>query len=125
MSDLTGFYLARFLSAFGIYGHGTLLGLVLGIPWLIVASECLWITKHDVCYKQLASKWTKILAIIFGTGAASGTLMEFGLFTVWPEFIRLGGQYLFYPFFLEVFAFLAEVTLIVLYWVSWDKLAGT
>jgi len=102
-----------------------LLGLVLGIPWLIVASECLWITRHDACYKQLASKWTKILAIIFGTGAASGTLMEFGLFTVWPEFIRLGGQYLFYPFFLEVFAFLAEVTLIVLYWVSWDKLAGT
>jgi len=51
--------------------------------------------------------------------------MEFGLFTVWPEFIRLGGLYLFYPFFLEVFAFLAEVTLIVLYWVSWSKLAGT
>lgn len=125
LSDLPGFYLARFLSAFGIYGHGILLGLVLGIPWLIVASECLWITRHDACYKQLASKWTKILAIIFGTGAASGTLMEFGLFTVWPEFIRLGGQYLFYPFFLEAFAFLAEVTLIVLYWVSWDKLAGT
>jgi hypothetical protein len=43
LSDLTDFYLARFLSAFGIYGHGILLGLVLGIPWLIVASECLWI----------------------------------------------------------------------------------
>jgi cytochrome d ubiquinol oxidase subunit I len=118
-------YLARFLSAFGIYGHGVLLGLVLGIPWLIVASECLWITRRDQHYKGLAFSWTKALAILFGTGAASGTLMEFGLFTVWPEFIRLGGLYLFYPFFLEVFAFLAEVTLIVLYWVSWSKLAGT
>jgi len=125
LSDPAGFYLARFLSAFGVYGHGVLLGLVLGIPWLIVASECLWITRRDICYKQLASRWTKILAIVFGTGAASGTLMEFGLFAVWPEFIRLGGQYLFYPFFLEAFAFLAEVTLIVLYWVSWDRLAGT
>ena len=125
LSDQAGFYLARFLSAFGIYGHGVLLGLVLGIPWLIVASECLWITRRDVHYKQLGFTWTKVLAIVFGTGAASGTLMEFGLFTVWPEFIRLGGLYLFYPFFLEVFAFLAEVTLIVLYWVSWDRLAGS
>jgi cytochrome d ubiquinol oxidase subunit I len=73
----------------------------------------------------LAFNWTKALVILFGTGAATGTLMEFGLFTVWPEFIRLGGLYLFYPFFLEVFAFLAEVTLIVLYWVSWSKLGGT
>jgi cytochrome d ubiquinol oxidase subunit I len=125
LSSPAGSYLARFLSAFGIYGHGVLLGLVLGIPWLVVASECLWITRRDACYRQLAYAWTKVLAIVFGTGAASGTLMEFGLFTVWPEFIRLGGLYLFYPFFLEVFAFLAEVTLIVLYWVSWDKLAGT
>jgi len=125
LSDQAGVYLARFLSGFGIYGHGVLLGLVLGIPWLIVASECLWITRRDEHYKGLASSWTKALAILFGTGAASGTLMEFGLFTVWPEFIRLGGLYLFYPFFLEVFAFLAEVTLIVLYWVSWSKLAGT
>ena len=125
MSDQAGFFLARFLSAFGIYGHGILLGLVLGIPWLIVASECLWITKHNEHYKRLAFTWMKALAIVFGTGAASGTLMEFGLFTVWPEFIRLGGLYLFYPFFLEVFAFLAEVTLLVLYWVSWDKLSGT
>jgi len=125
LSDQAGFYLARFLSAFGIYGHGVLLGLVLGIPWLIAASECLWITRRDVHYKQLGFTWTKVLAIVFGTGAASGTLMEFGLFTVWPEFIRLGGLYLFYPFFLEVFAFLAEVTLIVLYWVSWDRLAGS
>lgn len=125
MYDQPGFYLARLLSAFGIYGHGVLLGLVLGIPWLIVASECLSITRHDEHYKALAFSWTKALAIVFGTGAASGTLMEFGLFTVWPEFIRLGGLYLFYPFFLEVFAFLAEVTLIVLYWASWSKLAGT
>jgi len=123
--DQSGFNLARALSAFGIYGHGVLLGLVLGIPWLIVASECLSIMRHDEHYKALAFSWTKALAIVFGTGAASGTLMEFGLFTVWPEFIRLGGLYLFYPFFLEVFAFLAEVTLIVLYWASWSKLVGT
>jgi cytochrome d ubiquinol oxidase subunit I len=123
--DESGLYLARLLSAFGIYGHGVLLGLVLGIPWLIVASECLSITRHGEHYKALAFSWTKALVIVFGTGAASGTLMEFGLFTVWPEFIRLGGLYLFYPFFLEVFAFLAEVTLIVLYWASWSKLVGT
>jgi cytochrome d ubiquinol oxidase subunit I len=125
LSDLAGFYLARFLSAFGIYGHGVLLGLALGMPWLIVVSESLWITRRDEHYRGLAFSWTKALAIVFGTGAASGTLMEFGLFTVWPEFIRLGGTYLFYPFFLEIFAFMAEVTLLVLYWVSWGKLAGT
>lgn len=125
MYDQAGFHLARFLSAFGIYGHGVLLGFALGIPWLIVASESLWITRRDEHYKRLAFNWTKALVILFGTGAATGTLMEFGLFTVWPEFIRLGGLYLFYPFFLEVFAFLAEVTLIVLYWVSWSKLGGT
>jgi len=125
LPDQVGLYLARVLSALGIYGHGMLLGVVLGVPWLVVASECLWITRHDEYYKGLAFTWTKILAIVFGTGAASGTLMEFGLFTVWPEFIMLGGMYLFYPFFLEVFAFLAEVTLLVLYWTSWSKLGGT
>ena len=125
LSDPAGYYLARFLSAFGIYGHGVLLGLVLGIPWLIVVSEYLWIRRRDEHYKQLAFNWTKALMIVFGTGAASGTLMEFGLFTVWPEFVKLGGTYLFYPFFLEVFAFMAEVVLIVLYWVSWGKFGGT
>mgnify|MGYP001074941433 CR=1 FL=1 len=125
LSDPAGYHLARFLSAFGIYGHGVLLGLVLGIPWLIVVSEYLWMRRRDEHYKQLAFSWTKALLIVFGTGAASGTLMEFGLFTVWPEFVRLGGTYLFYPFFLEVFAFMAEITLIVLYWTSWGKLGGT
>jgi len=125
LSNEAHLYLAKFLSALGVYGHGVLLGLVLGIPWLIVAAESLWIRRGDDRYKGLAFTWMKVLAIVFGTGAASGTLMEFGLFTVWPEFIRLGGQYLFYPFFLEVFAFLAEVTLLVLYWASWSKMAGT
>ena len=125
MSDQAGLFFARFLSAFGIYGHGVLLGLVLGVPWLIVAAESLWIRRRDERYRRLAFTWTKALAILFGTGAATGTLMEFGLVTVWPEFIQLGGVYLFYPFLLEVFAFLAEVTLLVLYWVSWTKMAGT
>ena len=82
-------------------------------------------SRRDDHYRQLAFNWTKVIMIVFGTGAASGTLMEFGLFTVWPEFVRFGGTYLFYPFFLEVFAFMAEITLIVLYWASWGKLGGT
>lgn len=62
--DQPGFYLARVLSAFGIYGHDVLLGLVLGTPWLIVASESLWITRRDEHYKALAFSWTKALVIL-------------------------------------------------------------
>jgi cytochrome d ubiquinol oxidase subunit I len=113
--------LARILSGLGIFSHAVILGLLLGVPWVIVAIEMIALKRRSDDHLKLAQRLTKALVILFGTGAALGTLVEFGMVTVWSQFSLAGGQNLFYPFYMEIFAFFAEVVLLVLYYVSWGK----
>jgi len=112
--------LSRVVSAVGILVHISLASSFLGTIALALLFEFRYLRGGDVDYMKLSRKFAVISTIIFGVGAAYGTLVEFGLVTVWSNFIALIGA-LALPFFLELFAFLFEVVVLPLYLYTWNK----
>lgn len=121
MVSATVLLLSRVVSAVGILVHISLASSFLGTIALALLFEFRYLRSGDADYMQLSRKFAVISTIIFGVGAAYGTLVEFGLVTVWSNFVALIGA-LALPFFLELFAFLFEVIVLPLYLYTWNKI---
>ncbi len=113
--------LARMVSAVGILTHLALASTFLGTIALALVFEYKHIRSGDPDYLSLSRKFSVISTIVFGVGAAYGTLVEFGLVTVWSSFVTAIGA-ISLPFFLELFAFLFEVVVLPLYAFTWGKI---
>lgn len=83
--------LSRIVSAVGILVHISLASSFLGTIALALLFESRYLKGGDADYMTLSRKFAVISTIIFGVGAAYGTLVEFGLVTVWSNFIALIG----------------------------------
>ncbi len=112
---------ARWLSAIGILAHLSLASSFLGTILIAVVAEFLYLTRHDKDWYDKARMFSVVSTIFFGVGAAFGTLVEFGLVTIWSNFITIIGSAIVLPFYLELFAFLTEVILLPLYVFTWGK----
>lgn len=116
--------LARLVSAVGVLAHLSLASSFLGAIALAVIAEYLWLRRRDQDWLSLAKKFNIVATIFFGVGAAFGTLVEFGLVTIWSNFIALIGTAIALPFFLELFAFLFEVIFLPLYTFTWNRFSN-
>ncbi|MGC9178953.1 MAG: cytochrome ubiquinol oxidase subunit I [Vulcanisaeta sp.] len=112
----------RVVSAVGILAHLSLASSFLGTILLAIVAEFLYIRKHNQFWYNTARTFSVISTIFFGVGAAFGTLVEFGLVTLWSNFISLIGEAIVLPFYLELFAFLIEVIILPLYVFTWNKI---
>jgi cytochrome d ubiquinol oxidase subunit I len=111
---MTGF--DRWLFAFTIGSHITLVVTSIALIVTVVLAEYLSIRRNDSDYAELARRLTKVFAISFGVGAASGTVMAVELVTLFPAFVTVGAQTgVIELFYFEVFAFFLEVLFLVLY----------
>ncbi|MFP3291030.1 MAG: cytochrome ubiquinol oxidase subunit I [Thermoproteus sp.] len=115
--------LARLVSAVGVLAHLSLATSFLGAIALAVIGEYIWLRRQDKEWLDLAKKFNIIATIFFGVGAAFGTLVEFGLVTIWSNFIAIIGTAIALPFFLELFAFLFEVIFLPLYTFTWNRIS--
>jgi cytochrome d ubiquinol oxidase subunit I len=113
----------RILSIIGIELHWILLQYTLGLPFAILVLLLLYKKTGNQNWLKLARTATKALGINFALGAASGTLSEFGLVVVWPNVLEAAGRYIYYPLYLEIFAFLIEIVFIYLLVFGWNKLS--
>ncbi|MCC5999234.1 MAG: cytochrome ubiquinol oxidase subunit I, partial [Thermofilum sp.] len=113
----------RILSIIGIELHWFLLQYTLGLPFAILVLLLLYKKTGNQNWLKLARTATKALGINFALGAASGTLSEFGLVVVWPNVLEAAGRYIYYPLYLEIFAFLTEIVFIYLLVFGWNKLS--
>ncbi|MEM1992267.1 MAG: cytochrome ubiquinol oxidase subunit I [Nitrososphaerota archaeon] len=109
------------LSALGIYIHSITVAIVIGFSITLTIIEFLGIRKKDASYIRLAKQLSLVIAIAFVFGAATGTLVEFGLVQVWNGVILAIGSFFFTPLFLELVAFTIEATLLVALLYTWDK----
>lgn len=116
--------LARLVSAVGVLAHLSLASSFLGAIALAVIGEYIWLRRQDKEWLDLAKKFNIIATIFFGVGAAFGTLVEFGLVTIWSNFIAIIGTAIALPFFLELFAFLFEVIFLPLYTFTWNRISS-
>ncbi|HYB75334.1 MAG TPA: cytochrome ubiquinol oxidase subunit I [Nitrososphaerales archaeon] len=115
----------RFLFAFTIASHITLVSLSISLIVTIVLAEFLSIRYHDHVYGNLARRLTKVFTISFGIGTASGIVMAFELVTLFPAFVTVGAQTgVIELFYFEIFAFFLETLFLVLYVYCADSFRG-
>ena len=84
--------LARIQFAFTIAFHYIYPPLSIGIGFLMVLYESLYIRTKNEDYKVLTRFWTKIFAVTFGLGVATGIVMEFEFGTNWATYSRFVGD---------------------------------
>jgi len=84
--------LARLQFAFTISFHYIFPPLSIGLGLLMVIFESIYIRTKNKEYETLARFWTKIFALTFGVGVASGIVMEFEFGTNWATYSKFVGD---------------------------------
>lgn len=84
--------LSRIQFAFTIAFHYIYPPLSIGLGLVMVVMEGMFLRTGDRQYEQLARFWTKIFALTFGIGVATGIVMEFEFGTNWATYSRYVGD---------------------------------
>ncbi len=84
--------LARIQFAFTIAFHYIYPPLSIGLGLMMVIMESLYVKTKNKEYEILARFWTKIFALTFGIGVATGIVMEFEFGTNWATYSRYVGD---------------------------------
>lgn len=84
--------LSRIQFAFTISFHYIYPPLSIGLGLLMVIFESLYIKTGNKEYEILTRFWTKIFALTFGIGVATGIVMEFEFVTNWATYSRFVGD---------------------------------
>lgn len=84
--------LSRIQFAFTISFHYIYPPLSIGLGFIMVIMEGAYLRTSNKQYEQLARFWTKIFAITFGLGVATGIVMEFEFGTNWASYSRYVGD---------------------------------
>lgn len=84
--------LARIQFAFTVAFHYIYPPLSIGLGLLMVIFESIYIKTKNKEYEVLARFWTKIFALTFGIGVATGIVMEFEFGTNWATYSRFVGD---------------------------------
>ncbi|MEO7096430.1 MAG: cytochrome ubiquinol oxidase subunit I, partial [Polyangiales bacterium] len=103
--------------------HMIFAALGIGMPFLMVIAEGLYLRTGREHYRDLAKKWGKITALLFVIGAVSGTALSFELGLLWPRFMAFSGNIIGPAFALEGYAFFLEAIFIELYLYGWERLS--
>lgn len=72
-------------------------------------------------YKGLTKAWSKGVAILFATGAVSGTMLSFEMGLLFPKFMKHAGPIFGMPFSLEGTAFFIEAIALGFFLYGWDR----
>ncbi|MGV3721131.1 MAG: cytochrome ubiquinol oxidase subunit I [Actinomycetota bacterium] len=122
---MDGFIAARAQMAFSLGFHMMFAALGIGLPFLMVISEGLWLRTQRPEYLILARRWAKATGILFAIGAVSGTALSFELGLLWPRFMEVAGPLIGPAFAFEGYAFFIEAIFIGLYLYGWERLSPT
>ncbi|NQX66324.1 cytochrome ubiquinol oxidase subunit I [Paenibacillus alba] len=92
-----------------------------GIPLMIAIAELIGIRKQDPHYTLMAKRWARGFVISVAVGVVTGTAISLQLALVWPNFMKLAGNVIALPLFMEVFAFFFEAIFLGIYLYTWDR----
>jgi cytochrome d ubiquinol oxidase subunit I len=96
--------------------------LSIGLGVMLVLMEGLWLKTGKAIYHQMARFWTKIFALTFAIGVATGIVMEFEFGTNWATYSRYVGDVFGSALAAEgIFAFFLESGFLALLLFGWDR----
>ena len=96
----------------------------IGLGLIMVIMEGLYLRTKDPAYEQLARFWTKIFALTFGIGVATGIVMEFEFGTNWATYSRYVGDIFGSALAAEgIFAFALESGFLGILLFGWNRVS--
>jgi cytochrome bd-type quinol oxidase subunit 1 len=96
--------------------------LSIGLGVALVIMEALWLKTGKPIYHQMARFWTKVFALTFAIGVATGIVMEFEFGTNWATYSRFVGDVFGSALAAEgIFAFFLESGFLAVLLFGWDK----
>jgi cytochrome bd ubiquinol oxidase subunit I len=96
--------------------------LSIGLGVMLVLIEGLWLWTKNPLYHQMARFWTKVFALTFAIGVATGIVMEFEFGTNWATYSRYVGDVFGSALAAEgIFAFFLESGFLAVLLFGWDK----
>ncbi|WP_050030210.1 cytochrome ubiquinol oxidase subunit I [Verrucomicrobium sp. BvORR034] len=115
-------FLSRLQFALTISFHYIYPPLSIGLGVVLVVIEGLWLKTGNVIYHQMARFWTRIFALTFAIGVATGIVMEFEFGTNWATYSRFVGDVFGSALAAEgIFAFFLESGFLAVLLFGWDK----
>ncbi len=98
--------------------------LSIGLGVLLVCMEGLWLKTNNPVYHQMARFWTRVFALTFAIGVATGIVMEFEFGTNWATYSRFVGDVFGSALAAEgIFAFFLESGFLAVLLFGWDKVS--
>jgi cytochrome d ubiquinol oxidase subunit I len=96
--------------------------LSIGLGVMLVIMEAAWLKTKNPIYHQMARFWTKVFALTFAIGVATGIVMEFEFGTNWATYSRFVGDVFGSALAAEgIFAFFLESGFLAILLFGWDR----
>src|SRR5476649_1654456 len=104
--------------------HFLFVPLTLGLSWILVIMESVYVMTGKEVYRDMTKFWGKLFGINFAMGVATGITMEFQFGTNWAYYSHYVGDIFGAPLALEgLVAFFLESTFVGLFFFGWDKVS--
>ena len=122
--DLDPVFLSRLQFALTIAFHYLFPPLTIGLGVQLVIMEGLYLATGNRQYEAMAKFWTRIFALIFAVGVASGIVMEFQFGTNWATYSRFVGDIFGSALAAEgIFAFFLESGFLAILVFGWERVS--
>ena len=104
--------------------HFLFVPLTLGLSWLLVIMESVYVMTGKPVYKDMTQFWGKLFGINFAMGVTTGLTLEFQFGTNWAYYSHYVGDVFGTPLAIEgLMAFFLESTFVGLFFFGWDRLS--
>ncbi len=116
--------LSRLQFALTALYHFLFVPLTLGLTFILVIMETLYVKTGKEVYKDMTKFWGKLFGINFALGVTTGITMEFQFGTNWSYYSHYVGDVFGAPLAIEaLLAFFLESTFVGLFFFGWDRLS--
>ena len=116
--------LSRLQFALTALYHFLFVPLTLGLSFILVIMETLYVVTDKQVYKDMTKFWGKLFGINFALGVTTGITMEFQFGTNWSYYSHYMGDIFGAPLAIEaLLAFFLESTFVGLFFFGWKRLS--
>ncbi|KPJ96358.1 MAG: cytochrome d terminal oxidase subunit 1 [Gammaproteobacteria bacterium SG8_11] len=116
--------LSRLQFAITAMYHFLFVPLTLGLSFILVIMESVYVMTGKEIYKDMTKFWGKLFGINFALGVTTGITMEFQFGTNWAYYSHYVGDIFGVPLAIEgLMAFFLESTFIGLFFFGWNRLS--
>jgi len=104
--------------------HFLFVPLTLGLSWILVIMESVYVMTDKRIYLDMTRYWGKLFGINFAMGVTTGITMEFQFGTNWSYYSHYVGDIFGVPLAIEgLMAFFLESTFVGLFFFGWERLS--